>query len=103
MDSWPETSESLILRLNNQQDVAACNEFLAIYRPVVLRMALRRGLQHADADDLSQRVFLSVARKVSDWEPNNAETRFRNWLGRIAKWSIKKLNSLNKWRQRRHD
>ena len=66
MDNFPETSESLILRLNNQQDVAAWNEFLAIYRPVVLRMALRRGLQHADADDLAQRVFLSVARKVSD-------------------------------------
>ena len=54
MDNWPETSESLILRLNNQQDVAAWNEFLAIYRPVVLRMALRRGMQHADADDLAQ-------------------------------------------------
>ena len=94
MDNWPETSESLILRLNNQQDVAAWNEFLAIYRPVVLRMALRRGLQHADADDLAQRVFLSVARKVSDWESHNAETRFRNWLGRIARNAI--LNGLTR-------
>lgn len=94
MDNWPETSESLILRLNNQQDVAAWTEFLAIYRPVVLRMALRRGLQHADADDLAQRVFLSVARKVSDWEMHNAETRFRNWLGRIARNAI--LNELTR-------
>lgn len=94
MDNWPETSESLILRLNNQQDVAAWNEFLAIYRPVVLHMALRRGLQHADADDLAQRVFLSVARKVSDWESHNGETRFRNWLGRIARNAI--LNELTR-------
>ena len=94
MDNWPETSESLILRLNNQKDVAAWNEFLAIYRPVVLRMALRHGLQHADADDLAQRVFLSVARKVSDWESHNAETRFRNWLGRIARNAI--LNELTR-------
>lgn len=94
MDNWPETSESLILRLNNQQDVAAWNEFLAIYRPVVLRMALRRGLQYADADDLAQRVFLSVARKVSDWEAHNAESRFRNWLGRIARNAI--LNELTR-------
>jgi RNA polymerase sigma-70 factor (ECF subfamily) len=94
MDNWPETSESLILRLNNQQDVAAWTEFLAIYRPVVLRMALRRGMQHADADDLAQRVFLSVARKVSDWESHNSETRFRNWLGRIARNAI--LNELTR-------
>ncbi len=94
MDNWPETSESLILRLNNQQDVAAWNEFLAIYRPVVLRMAVHRGLQHADADDLAQRVFLSVARKVGDWESHNSETRFRNWLGRIARNAI--LNELTR-------
>jgi RNA polymerase sigma-70 factor (ECF subfamily) len=43
--------------LNNQQDVAAWNEFPAIYRPVVLSMALRRGLQHADADDLAWQIF----------------------------------------------
>ena len=85
MDNWPDTSESLIQRLNDPQDVAAWTEFLAIYRPVVVRMAQRRGLQHADADDLAQRVFLSVAKKVGAWEPYNTETRFRNWLGRIAR------------------
>lgn len=94
MDNWPETNESLILRLNNQQDLAAWSEFLAIYRPVVLRMALRRGLQHADADDLAQRVFLSVARKVSDWESHGSEARFRNWLGRISRNAI--LNELTR-------
>jgi len=94
MDIWPETSESLILRLNDPQDAAAWSQFLAIYRPVVLRMAMRRGLQHADADDSAQRVFLSVAKKVSAWEPHNAETRFRNWLGRISRNAI--LNELTR-------
>lgn len=88
MHHWPPTSESLILRLNNQQDSAAWSQFLAIYRPVVFRMAQRHGLQSADADDLTQRVFISVARKVSDWEPYSSDTRFRNWLGRIARNAI---------------
>lgn len=88
MQSWPQTSESLILRLNDRQDSAAWSQFLAIYRPVVFRMAVRHGLQSSDADDLTQRVFISVARKVSDWEPHSSDTRFRNWLGRIARNAI---------------
>jgi RNA polymerase sigma-70 factor (ECF subfamily) len=55
-------------------------------------MAGRYGLQSADADDLTQRVFISVARKVSEWEPRSSDTRFRNWLGRIARNAI--LNEL---------
>lgn len=94
MHNWPQTSESLILRLNDQQDSAAWSQFLAIYRPVVLRMAQGYGLQTADADDLAQRVFISVARKVSDWKPHSSETRFRNWLGRIARNAI--MNELTR-------
>ena len=94
MDQWPDTSESLIQRLNDPQDAAARAKFLAIYRPIVVRMARRRGLQHADADDLAQRVFLSVAKKVHAWEPYEAETRFRNWLGRITRNAI--LNELTR-------
>ncbi|MCA9058057.1 MAG: sigma-70 family RNA polymerase sigma factor [Planctomycetaceae bacterium] len=94
MDVWPETRDSLILRLHDAQDHVAWNEFLAIYRPVVTRMAQRRGLQHADADDLAQRVFLAVAKKVGDWKPHGEETRFRNWLGRVARNAI--LNELTR-------
>ncbi|MCA9061668.1 MAG: sigma-70 family RNA polymerase sigma factor [Planctomycetaceae bacterium] len=94
MDIWPETRDSLIQRLKNPQDAVAWNEFLAIYRPVVIRMARRRGLQHADAEDLAQRVFLSVSKKVSEWEPQSEETRFRNWLGRVSRNAI--LNALTR-------
>ena len=38
MNDWPETSESLILRVKDPADTAAWSAFLAIYRPVVVRM-----------------------------------------------------------------
>jgi len=84
MNDWPETSESLILRVKDSADAAAWSAFLAIYRPVVYRLARSRGLQDADADDLAQQVFVSIARAVERWKPADDEPPFRAWLYRIA-------------------
>lgn len=94
MEIWPETRSSLILRLKDPEDGAAWSEFLTFYRPVMLRMARRRGVQDADAEDLAQRVLLAVAEKVAGWKPHSQETRFRNWLGRITRNAI--LNELSR-------
>lgn len=91
MQDWPDTSESLILRVRNPADGAAWSAFLAIYRPVVYRMARERGLQDADAEDLAQRVFVSIARSVSGWEPDVSRPPFRAWLYHIARNEIVKV------------
>ncbi len=80
MRHWPETNESLILRVKDPADAASWSDFLSIYRPVVVRMACGQGLQHADADDLEQQVLLSVASAIEDWEPVSRRTPFRIWL-----------------------
>ena len=84
MSDWPETSESLILRVKDPADAAAWSAFLEIYRPVVFRLALSRGLQAADAEDLAQIVFSSISRSVQSWNPDNNSPPFRAWLYRIA-------------------
>lgn len=83
--SPPETRASLILRLPNAADVAAWEEFVAIYRPLVHGLAIRRGLQPTDADDLVQEVFAAVARQVGDWLNRSNRGPFRAWLLRIAR------------------
>ncbi|MCA9192116.1 MAG: sigma-70 family RNA polymerase sigma factor [Planctomycetales bacterium] len=90
MKDWPETSESLILRVKDPADGAAWSAFLAIYRPVVFRLARSRGLQDADADDLAQKVFASISRAVEGWEPAEGMPPFRAWLYRIARNEIVK-------------
>lgn len=83
-NSPPETRASLILRLRNAEDVAAWEEFSEIYGPVVFRVARRRGLQAADAENLCQEVLLSVAQSVSQWVERNDRGSFHAWLLRIA-------------------
>ena len=85
MSQWPDTSESLIIRIRDPHDAVAWSQFIAIYQPVVYRLARRRGLQHADAEDLCQRVFASVARAIEKWEPRSEGPRFRNWLSRVSR------------------
>lgn len=96
MHHWPETNESLILRVKDPADAAAWSDFLSIYRPVVVRMACGRGLQHADADDLAQQVFLSVAKAIEAWEPDAHQPPFRVWLARITRNAI--VNALTRGR-----
>ncbi|TWU07800.1 RNA polymerase sigma factor RpoE [Stieleria varia] len=68
--------------------------FTRIYRPVIVRIARGRGLQYADAQDLSQQVLMAVASAIGDWEKRDESTRFRHWLSRVTKNAI--LNALTR-------
>ena len=94
MHDWPETNESLILRVKDSADALAWADLLEIYRPVVIRMAMSRGLQHADADDLAQGVFVSVAGAIDRWKPGEDMPPFRVWLIRITRNAI--INALTR-------
>jgi RNA polymerase sigma-70 factor (ECF subfamily) len=83
--STPETRASLILRLQNAEDVEAWRCFESIYAPVIYRVAMRHGLQPSDAENVIQEVLLRVAKSVGRWIENSNNGPFRAWLLRIAR------------------
>jgi len=93
MPQFPETSQSLIARVQDPADETAWAEFLGIYEPVVHRMARRRGMQDADARDVAQQVFVSIARAIERWTPGDDRPPFRAWLTTIARNAITKALS----------
>jgi len=83
--SVPETRASLIVRLCDGADAAAWDEVVAVYGPLVYRLARQKGLQPADADDLVQVVLAAVARSIEKWLERSDRGRFRAWLLTIAR------------------
>ena len=75
-----ETRRSLILRIRDVDDDQAWSEFIDIYTPVVFRFLRRRGLQDADASDVSQEVMRSVAQAIDSFEHREQNGAFRAWL-----------------------
>lgn len=85
MNTTQKTSVSLILRVANQRDLDAWQDFLVIYQPLVYRIAIGKGLQPADAEDLVQEVLTRVAKSVGRWDPSDGQGTFRGWISTIAR------------------
>ncbi len=85
MSQSPSTRVSLILRLRDSDDRLAWDEFVEIYRPLIIRLAQKKGLQAADANDLCQDVLTRVASAINNWDPDPKQGSFRGWISQITR------------------
>jgi len=79
------TRASLLARLGDPEDRAAWCQFVELYGSLVYGFARQRGLQDADAADLTQEVFLAVARAMGRWRYDPRQGSFRGWLYGITR------------------
>ncbi len=87
MTEFPNTQSLLLANIQSPENREAWAEFVQIYRPVIYRMARRRGMQDADAQDLSQDVLLRVSKSIEGWVPQEG-VRFRHWLRKVSSNAI---------------
>jgi RNA polymerase sigma factor (sigma-70 family) len=88
MDDALLTRLSLLARLENPDDTAAWHQFVELYGRLVYGFARDRGLQDADASDLTQEVFLEIAPRAGRWHYDPARGSFRHWLYGVTRHKL---------------
>jgi DNA-directed RNA polymerase specialized sigma24 family protein len=84
MADAPTTSPSLLVRIRDPRDADAWGRFVDAYAPVVYGFARRRGLQDADAADLTQDVP-APSRDRRTAGLRSAQGSFRGWLFTVVR------------------
>lgn len=85
------TRVTLLARLRDAGDAGAWSQFHQIYGPVIYRYARRRGLQDADAADLTQDVLREVSQSINRFEYDSKRGRFRSWLFTVSRYTLSKF------------
>src|SRR2546421_11891451 len=88
MSESPGTRASLLIRIRDSEDKDAWRQFVALYAPLIHGLARRRGLQDADAADLTQEVLRSVTAAIPGLDYDPARGSFRGWLFTVTRRRI---------------
>lgn len=88
----PQTQVTLVARLRDPHDAAAWHRLERLYRDLIVRYAMREGLQAADAEDVAQGVFAALLRSMSTFQYDPARGRFRDYLFTAARAHILRQN-----------
>jgi RNA polymerase sigma-70 factor (ECF subfamily) len=95
------TRPSLLVRIRDASDQEAWRQFVDLYAPLIYGLARKRGLQDADAADVTQDVFRAVAAKIAPhpashgkrgedegWQYDPKRGSFRGWLYTVTRNKI---------------
>ena len=83
-----KTRGSLLLRLKEWDDHEGWRLFFDTYWKLIYGVAIKAGLNHAEAEDVVQETVLSVAKKMKDFKYDPAVGSFKGWLLKLTRWRI---------------
>lgn len=86
------TRASLLIKIRDSGDDNAWQEFDRIYRPMLRRFALARGLGNADADDVTQQCMAAIHKHIATFQYDPTKGRFKSWLRTLANNRIRNLH-----------
>lgn len=94
----PHTQLTLLGKLRDAADDVAWQRFEHQYRELVVRFAVRQGLQSADAEDVAQAVFAALSTALRGFVYDRSKGRFRDYLFRATRNEIARVSQRNRSR-----
>jgi RNA polymerase sigma factor (sigma-70 family) len=82
------TRASLLGRLKNWDDARSWEEFAQTYSRLIRAVAIKAGLNEAEAKDVEQETLLCVAKTIHEFESNPERGSFKSWLLNLTRWRI---------------
>lgn len=86
--TFPVTRTSLIRSLGDGVEPSSWREFFDRYAPAIYNVAILSGVQPSDAEDIVQRVMISIAKSIADFRYDRDRGKFRTWIKRITRNAI---------------
>ncbi|WDE96561.1 sigma-70 family RNA polymerase sigma factor [Lentisphaera profundi] len=80
-----ETSQTLLLKLQSQNDEEAWARFSKEYRPFIYSILKHYQIAHEDIEDLQQDILVKVWKALPDFIYQVERCRFRTWLSRVSR------------------
>src|SRR5215470_2547844 len=87
-DELIPTRHSLLRRMKDAGDQTSWQDFFDTYWRLIYAVALKAGLNDAEAQDVVQETLLTVTRKIKDFETTPDRGSFKGWLMQITRWRI---------------
>jgi RNA polymerase sigma-70 factor (ECF subfamily) len=78
----------LLGRLNDWEDRAGWQDFFNTYWKLIYSVALKAGLDDAEAQDIVQETMIGVAKAISEFQYNPETGSFKGWLLTITRRRI---------------
>ncbi len=91
------TDPSLLRKLRDPTDDSAWSDFVELYQPVIHRLLTQKGLSPPDAEDVTQQIFLSISKALTERPHDFERAKFRTWLNRVVRNAA--LNAMRRTRQ----
>jgi len=82
------TRWSLLSRLRNWDDQASWEDFFNTYWQLIYGVAIKAGLNDAEAQDVVQETIITVAKNLGQFEADPAHGSFKGWLLHTTRWRI---------------